>query len=89
MKKLSKKEFEDLKTEIGNGHAIKEISGVYEAVLHLKNVVNYMKTDEAKKHLSEQLGEHVYLEQLRLQEKSLQTREMELEFLEGLLVNDK
>lgn len=89
MRKLSKKEFEDIKAEIGAGHAAKEISGVYESVLHLRNVVDYLRTEEAKKKLSEQLGEVVYLEQLRLQEKSLDTREMELKFLEILFVNNK
>lgn len=85
MKKLTKKDFEEIEKDVGNKYAKKEYQGVFESFLHLETQLGYLRSEEGKKVLTEQLGEIPYLEQIRLQERNLETRKAEVEFLRNSL----
>ena len=82
-----KKQIELWESEIKDTHWKEEFQGIFKAVLHLRNVLDYMRSPEAKEYLTKELGEMPYLEQIRLTERNLKTREMELEFTKSLLTN--
>ena len=74
-------DFKKWEEEVMAGHWEKEFKGILESVLHLRSIIKYMRSEEAKKYLTDEQGEVWYLEQLRQQEKNLKAREVELEVL--------
>lgn len=80
-----KSNFEEWEKEVKAGYGKKEYQGVFESVLHLDMSLTYMRSEEGKKVLTEELGELKYLEDVRLQERSLKLRTAELEVLRNTI----
>ena len=80
-----KNKFKQWEEEVKKFYPKKEYSGIFESVLHLEIQLAYLRSEEGKKVLEEELGETVYLEQVRLQERNLKMRKAELSILKAVL----
>ena len=83
--KTPQNKFKKWEEEIKKIYPKKEYQGVFESFLHLEIQLAYLRSEEGKKVLTEQLGELPYLEQIRLQERNFETRKAEVEFLRNSL----
>ncbi len=87
---MTNKQLKEIFAKVETEYPIKEISGVYEAVLHLRNTAKYMWSEEGKTAIMNEFqgDELKYTVQRDFIEKSLKTRETELAFLQKALVKE-
>ena len=77
--------FKEWRKEVEISYAQKEYSGIFEAILHARYTLKYMRSEEGKEYLIGVLGETPYLENMRKVDDGLTARKIELKILEGAL----
>ena len=85
MKKFTDEDFEKIKEEVEAEYPRKEIGGIYESILHLEMVLDYLYSEVGKKVVIDEMGDIKYREQLRIQEQGLRMRKVELSILKASL----
>lgn len=77
--------YKDWEKEVDSEYLKKEYQGIYESVLHLRNQLDYLRSKEGKKFLTDLVGALKYEENVSDQIKSLGAREAELNYMRNKL----
>lgn len=88
-KKLTKKDYEELKKKLTDKYAEVEIAGVIDSLLHSQIQLQFILDKRTKDFFCNEEGEIQYEQKKHHAERAVKIRELELEILEELLINKK